>query len=156
MKYLLISIFISLSINGYGQEAKSEQKMDSTQTERFKRGWEKLKEIDGQAGVKVIESLQEISPDLGTYTIEYPFGDVYSRETFDNRTKEIIVVSALAALGNAQPQLKVHISAALNVGVTPEEIAEIMILMSVYAGFPAAINGTLALEEVLKERVTEK
>ena len=70
----------------------------------------------------------------------------------DNRTKEIAVVAALAAMGNAQPQLKVHINAALNVGVTQEEISEVMILMSVYAGFPSALNGTLALKEVLKER----
>lgn len=130
--------------------------MDSTKTERFNRGWEKLKEIDGQAGINVIKSLEDVSPDLGKYTIEYPFGDVYSREILDNRTKEIAVVAALTAMGNAKPQLKVHINAALNVGVTEEEISEVMILMSVYAGFPSALNGTLALKEVIKERKEEK
>tara|TARA_Y100001933_G_scaffold218027_1_gene225967 strand:- start:10459 stop:10926 length:468 start_codon:yes stop_codon:yes gene_type:complete len=153
MKYpsiLIFTLFISLS--GYGQ-TKNQTKMDSTKTQRFERGWKKLKEIDGEAGEKVIESLKGVSPDLAKYTIEYPFGDVYSRETtLDNRTKEIAVVAALAAMGNAQPQLKVHINAALNVGVTQEEISEVMILMSVYAGFPSALNGTLALKEVLKER----
>jgi 4-carboxymuconolactone decarboxylase len=74
----------------------------------------------------------------------------------NNRTKEIAVVAALTAIGNAKPQLKVHINAALNVGVTPEEIAEIMILMSVYAGFPSALNGTFALKEVLSERVDKE
>ena len=129
--------------------------MDTTKTERFKRGWEKLKEIDGEAGEKVIESLKDISPDLGKYTIEFPFGDVYSREVLDNRSKEIAVVAALTAMGNARPQLKVHINAALNVGVTQEELSEIMILMSVYAGFPSALNGTSALKEVLEERLEE-
>lgn len=148
-------MFISLSINGFGQTENKIQ-MDSTKTERFKKGWEKLKEIDGHAGMNVIESLKDISPDLGKYTIEYPFGDIYSRQILDNRTKEIAVVAALAAMGNAEPQLKVHINAALNVGVTEEEIAEIMILMSVYSGFPSALNGTFALKEVLKERATEK
>jgi 4-carboxymuconolactone decarboxylase len=47
--------------------------MDSTKTERFIKGWEKLKEIDGKAGENVIESLKDISPDFATYTIEYPF-----------------------------------------------------------------------------------
>ena len=126
--------------------------MDSKKTERYLNGWKKLKEIDGQAGVNVIESLKDISPDLAKYTIEYPFGDVYSREILDNRTKEIAVVSALTAMGTALPQLKVHINAALNVGVTAKEISEIMILLSVYAGFPAALNGTLALKDVIKER----
>ncbi|NHN24838.1 carboxymuconolactone decarboxylase family protein [Flavobacterium jejuense] len=130
--------------------------MDTTKTERFNKGWEKLKEIDGQAGVNVIESLKDVSPDLAKYTIEYPFGDVYSRDILDNQTKEIAVVAALAAMGNATPQLKVHINAALNVGVTSEEISEVMIIMSVYAGFPSALNGTLALKDVLKERVSQE
>lgn len=155
MRYSVIIIIILFSIKGYGQTEKT-IKMDSTKTERFKKGWEKLKEIDGQAGVNVIESLKDISPDLAKYTIEYPFGDVYSRNILDNRTKEIAVVSALAAMGTAEPQLKVHINAALNVGVTPKEISEIMILISVYAGFPSALNGTLALKDVLKEREVKK
>lgn len=151
MKNLAIIILVLLSTQGFSQNKKTE-KMDSTKTERFIKGWEKLKEIDGEAGENVIESLKDISPDLGKYTIEYPFGDIYSREILDNRTKEIAVVAALTALGNAKPQLKVHINAALNVGVTPEEISEIMILMSVYAGFPSALNGTFALKEVLNEK----
>lgn len=152
MRILFIIIILSLiTSNVFGQN-KPEKKMSTTKTERFERGWEKLKEIDGQAGVKVIESLKDISPDLAKYTIEYPFGDVYSRGILDNRTKEIAVVAALAAMGNARPQLKVHINAALNVGITEKELSEIMILMSVYAGFPAALNGTSALKEVIEER----
>tara|TARA_R110002050_G_scaffold261610_2_gene401813 strand:- start:944 stop:1411 length:468 start_codon:yes stop_codon:yes gene_type:complete len=155
MKYLIISTFLFLTIKGYGQIEK-QIKMDTLKTKRFNTGWEKLKEIDGQAGVNVIESLKDVSPDLAKYTIEYPFGDVYNRKILDNRTKEIAVVAALAAMGNAEPQLKVHINAALNVGVTSKEISEVMILMSVYAGFPSALNGTLALKEILKERAEEK
>ena len=151
MKNITVVILVFLSIQGFSQNKKTEE-MDSTITERFIKGWEKLKEIDGQAGENVIESLKDISPDLGKYTIEYPFGDIYSREILDNKTKEIAVVAALTAMGNAKPQLKVHINAALNVGVTPEEISEIMILMSVYAGFPSALNGTFTLKEVLEER----
>lgn len=140
-----------VSLQGFGQ-ATTTINMDSTKKDRFHKGWEKLKEIDGHAGVNVIESLKDVSPDLGKYTIEYPFGDVYSREILDNRTKEIAVVAALTAMATAYPQLKVHINAAINVGVTPEEISEIMILMSVYSGFPAALNGASALKEVLQER----
>jgi 4-carboxymuconolactone decarboxylase len=51
-------------------------------------------------------------------------------------------------MGNAAPQLKVHIHAALNVGCTREEIIETMIQMALYAGFPAALNGLFAAEEV--------
>ena len=120
--------------------------------ERFERGLRKLKEIDGEAGEKVIESLEDIAPDFGRYVIEYPFGDVYSREGLDLKSREIATVSALAAMGNAVPQLKVHVHGALNVGCSREEVVEIMIQMSVYAGFPAALNGIFAAEEVFRER----
>ena len=120
--------------------------------DRYERGWTKLKEIDGEAGKRVIESLKDIAPDLGRYTIEFPFGDVYSRPGLDLKSREIATVAALTALGNALPQLKVHIHGALNVGCTQEEIIEVIIQMAVYAGFPAALNGMFAAKEVFKER----
>lgn len=58
------------------------------------------------------------------------------------------MIAALTALGNATPQLKVHLQAALNVGVTREEIVEVLMQMAVYAGFPAALNGLAAAREV--------
>jgi len=121
-------------------------------SERNKRGWEKLKEIDGHAGERVIEGLKDIAPDLARYVIEFPFGDVYSRGVLSLKEREIATVSALTALGNAQPQLKVHIHGALNVGCTRQELVEIMIQMAVYAGFPAALNGISAAKEVFSER----
>ena len=121
-------------------------------SERYKRGWEKLKEVDGEAGEKVIASLRDIAPDLGRYTIEFPFGDIYTRPDLDLRSREIAVVAALTALGNAAPQLKVHINGALNVGVTRKEVVGIITMMAVYAGFPAALNGMAAAKEVFVER----
>ena len=56
--------------------------------------------------------------------------------------------AAPGALGNATPQLKVHIAAALHVGLTQEEITEVMMQMAVYAGFPAALNGLFAAKVV--------
>ena len=115
---------------------------------RYERGLAKLQEIDGEGGVKVIESLADIAPDFARLVIEFPFGDVYSRPGLDLRSREIAVVAALTAMGNAAPQLKVHIQAALNVGVTRTEVVEVIMQMAVYAGFPAAINGLMAAREV--------
>ncbi|MEM9162258.1 MAG: carboxymuconolactone decarboxylase family protein [Cyanobacteria bacterium P01_F01_bin.4] len=121
-------------------------------SDRYQQGWQQLKEIDGEAGEKVIESLQEIAPDLARYVIEFPFGDIYSRPGLDLKSREIATIAALTALGNAQPQLKVHIHAALNVGCTPEEITEVVMQMAVYAGFPSALNGMAAVKQVFAER----
>jgi 4-carboxymuconolactone decarboxylase len=125
------------------------------ESERYKIGWKKLKEVDGSVGEAVVDSLNEIAPDLGKYIIEYGFGDVYSREGTTLKQKEVAVVAALTALGNATPQLKVHINGAINVGCSIEELVEIMIQMSVYCGFPAAINGITVLKEVIYERNIE-
>ena len=121
-------------------------------TDRFERGMKKLKEIDGEAGENVIESLKDIAPDLAQYIIEFPFGDIYSRPGLDLKSREIAVVAALTALGTAYPQLKVHIHGALNVGCSRTEVVEVIIQMAVYAGFPAALNGMSAAKEVFKER----
>jgi 4-carboxymuconolactone decarboxylase len=122
------------------------------ESERFRRGWEKLKEVDGEAGEKVVAGLKDIAPEFGNYVIEFAFGDIYSRPGLDLRSREIAVVSALTALGNAAPQLKVHINGALNVGVTRSEVVETIMMMGVYAGFPAALNGLAAAKEVFAER----
>ena len=118
---------------------------------RYDRGLRKLSEIDGKAGERVIESLSDIAPDFARYLIEFPFGDIYSRPNLDLKCREIATVAALTALGNAQPQLKVHIQAALNVGCSKEEILEVIMQMAVYAGFPAALNGLFAAREVFAE-----
>jgi 4-carboxymuconolactone decarboxylase len=130
--------------------------IDQNQTQnRYARGLAKLEEIDGQAGVNVINSLRDIAPDFARYLIEFPFGDIYSRPGLDLRSREIAVVAALTAMGNAAPQLKVHIEGALNVGVSQTEITEVMMQMAVYAGFPAALNALFAAKEVFAARAAQ-
>lgn len=125
---------------------------NSTESTRYSRGLEKLREIDGKAGERVIAALADIAPDFARLLIEFPFGDIYSRPQLDLKSREIGVVAALTALGNATPQLKVHIHGALNVGCTRDEVVEIIMQMAVYAGFPAALNGLFAAKEVFAER----
>jgi len=143
---LIVSIVFANTILADREISKNIK--ENAMNERYKKGWEKLKEVDGEAGEKVIEALKDVAPDLARYTIEYPFGDIYTREGLSLRDREIATIAALTALGNAVPQLKVHIKAGLNVGLTEKEITEIIIQMSVYAGFPAALNGTFAAKEV--------
>lgn len=119
---------------------------------RLERGKRALAEIDGAAGSAVVAALADIAPEFANYLFEFPFGDIYSRPGLDLRSREIATIAALAAMGNATPQLKVHIEAGLNVGLTKDEITEILMQMAVYAGFPAALNGLFAARDVFAAR----
>lgn len=121
---------------------------------RLERGKRALADIDGEAGHKVVAALADIAPDFATYLFEFPFGDIYSRPGLGLREREIATIAALAAMGNAAPQLKVHIEAGLNVGLTQDEITEVLMQMAVYAGFPAALNGLFAAKEVFAARAS--
>jgi 4-carboxymuconolactone decarboxylase len=121
---------------------------------RFDRGLQKLREIDADQVGRIVESLEDISPDFARYLIEFPFGDIYSRPGLTTKTRQIATVAALTAMGTAQPQLKVHIHGALSLGWTREEIVEVIMQMAVYAGFPAAINGLAAAKEIFARTST--
>lgn len=122
-------------------------------TSRFGRGSVLIGEVYGNpdAATNLIESLQDIAPDMARFIIEFPYGDIYSRPGLDMKSREIATVAALTALGNAKPQLQTHVRASLNVGVTEEEIVETIIQMALYAGFPASLNALSATREVFQE-----
>ena len=123
-----------------------------SEADRYERALNKLAEIDPDVAEQLIQSMADIAPDLARYAIEFPFGDIFARPGLDLKSREMINVAALTAMGNATPQLKFHINGALNVGCTREEIVEIIIQMAVYAGFPAALNGMAAAKDVFQNR----
>lgn len=118
---------------------------------RFEKGWDKLKQVDGEAGEKVIRSLEELAPDLAKYIIEFVFGDIYCRSTLDLKARQLIAISSLTAMGGCEPQLAVHIEAGLNVGLMPNEIIETIIQLSSYAGFPRALNAIFTAKSVFEK-----
>ena len=123
---------------------------------RYDRGLAKLQEIYGERAQILIAPLKDIAPDLGRYIVEFGFGDIHCRPGLNLKSREIATVAALTALGNAAPQLRAHIHAALNVGCSEQEVIEIIMQMALYAGFPAALNGIQAAREVFMERAGKK
>ncbi|MEV6773593.1 carboxymuconolactone decarboxylase family protein [Nocardia sp. NPDC051030] len=121
---------------------------------RYDRGMAILEQVSGASGAAVIAGLAEIAPDLARLTVEFGYGDIYNRPGLTLRQRQLANVAALTALGNAAPQLRFHIGGALHVGVTRREIVETIMHMTVYAGFPAALNGLAAAREVFVERQT--
>ncbi|MFH0966616.1 MAG: nitroreductase family protein [Methanobacteriota archaeon] len=78
----------------------------------------------------------------------FGYGDIYARGILSLRNRQAATIAALAAKGTAPSQLRFHIGGGLRAGLSEVEIIEIMLLMSVFAGFPAALNGILATREV--------
>jgi len=109
----------------------------------------------GSEGQKVAGSVRATSPELARLLVEIPFGEVYPRRGLDLKTRELTALASLAALGNARPQLKMHVHGALNVGCTRVQILEVLLMTMVFAGFPAALNAVVAAREVFDERSSQ-
>ncbi|MFT3888377.1 MAG: carboxymuconolactone decarboxylase family protein [Arachnia sp.] len=126
---------------------------DTTERQqRFDHGASVLDAIDGQAGRNVIEALDDISPELGHQTVAWAFGEIYSRPGLAPRDRQLVTLGMLTALGGCEAQLDVHVNAALNVGLTPDEIVEALLHAAVYCGFPRALNATFVAKKVFAER----
>jgi 4-carboxymuconolactone decarboxylase len=126
--------------------------MSAIESERFRRGWERLIEVDAEGGEQVIESLQTVAPDLSRYVVEFAYGDIYMRPVLDLRRRQLVTISALTTLGGAEPQLEVHVNAGLNVGLTAREIVEAMMHCIPYTGFPRVLNAIFVAKRVFEER----
>ena len=122
------------------------------QRSRYERGQELLSGMHGTGGAAVMAALDGVAPDFARLIVEFAYGDVHGRPGLSRRERQIATIAALTALGHATPQLKVHVEAGLNAGLSREEVVEIIMQMAVYAGFPAAVNGLLAAKEVFAAR----
>jgi 4-carboxymuconolactone decarboxylase len=123
-----------------------------TREERYAQGLEVLKSIDGEAGQRVVDSLQDISPELAHQVVAWGFGEIYARPALPPRDRQLVTLGMLTALGGCEPQLEVHVNAALNVGLTPAEIVEALLHSAGYCGFPRALNATFVAKKVFAER----
>lgn len=118
--------------------------------ERYRRGVEILRRLSGNGVEQVINKVAEVAPDFARMTIEFPFGDLYTRGAIDLRTREVAAIAALAALGRL-PQLRVHVAAALNLGCSRDEVVELLMQTAIYAGFPPALNALAECHDLLTE-----
>lgn len=114
---------------------------------RRDRAFALLARLDPDAPQKVAANLDGLSADFAELVLGFAFADVLSRPGIDLRTREMLTVASLMAMGTAPGQLEFHIGAALNVGVSREEIIEILLQTAVYAGVPACMNGISAAKK---------
>lgn len=116
--------------------------------ELLQRGLAKLNEVDGTQGEAVMAALADVAPDLARYIIGFAFGEIYHRPALNLRERELITLAALVAQGGCEKQLRVHIHAALNVGLSREEVIEVFMQCIPYLGFPKVLNAVFVAQEV--------
>lgn len=117
---------------------------------RYEAGLEAMEALFSQDVRNGMEGIKNISPDLWEMIVSFGFGDLYSRKTLSYAQREIITLTTLITQG-AFDQLRVHLQAALNVGLTKEEIIEIIIHCAGYVGFPKAVQAMGIAGEIFKE-----
>ena len=120
--------------------------------DRYERGRQRLSELAGERGETVIAGLEEVSPDLARYVVEFGYGDVYSRPALDDHARQLAAISALSAMGGAEPQLEYHIGIALNIGVPPSQIVETVVFLSPFIGFARTLNAVRSVKRVFASR----
>ncbi|MBU1671786.1 MAG: carboxymuconolactone decarboxylase family protein [Actinobacteria bacterium] len=117
----------------------------------YEKGMAEMRRHFGKDADAHIERLRRISPEFARVNVEFPFGELYTRNVLDDKTRELCTIAALTVEGHCLPELKIHAAGALNCGATREEVIEVIIQMIAYCGFPAATNALIVVNEAFEE-----
>jgi 4-carboxymuconolactone decarboxylase len=122
-------------------------------SERYRRGVDVVQRLSSGSLEKFLKTsrIAEVAPDFARMTIEFAFGDLYSRDALSLRDREIAAIASLATLSPARPQLRAHVEAAQKLGLSKEEIVEILMQIAIYGGLPAALNALADCHDLLAE-----
>ena len=124
-------------------------------TPEFAKGLAKRIEVLGEAHVqKSLDSVDAFNKPIQKFVTEAAWGGVWGRDGLDAKSRSMITVAMLTALGR-QHELAVHVRGAINNGVTARELQEILLQSAIYAGAPAALEAFRTAGAVLKDAGVE-
>ena len=119
--------------------------------ERHEAGMVVRREVLGDAHVdRAVANTDEFTADFQDLITRYAWGDIWTRPGLDRRTRSCITLAVLAALHHDE-ELAMHVRAALRNGLTREEVREVLLQVSVYAGVPAANRAFKVAQETLRQ-----
>ena len=125
--------------------------MTDTDDAAYERGLRVRREVLGDAHVdRALESADALSQPFQDLITRYAWGDVWGRDGLDRRTRSMLTLALLAALGH-EHELAMHVRAAVRNGVTPDEIGEVLLHTAVYAGVPVANRALVIAREALAD-----
>ena len=107
-------------------------------SDRYERGMKVRRQVLGDAHVdRAIANTTPFDEDFQRYITQAAWGDVWARPGLDQRTRHLVTLALLAALGR-EAELEMHVRATRNTGVTPDDLKEVFLHVAAYAGVPAA------------------
>lgn len=118
--------------------------MNVSPSDRRTQALAQLEQLEPGAPGRVANNLDGFHPETAEILLGFAFTDELARAGLPLKTREMLTVAMLAAMGTVPGQLEFHMRAALNTGITRDEIAEIVLQVAVYAGIPAAMNAITA------------
>jgi 4-carboxymuconolactone decarboxylase len=121
-------------------------------SEQFEQGMKVRREVLGDEHVdRAVERTTPFTADFQDLITRYAWGEIWARPGLDRRTRSCITLAALVALGREE-ELAMHVRAAIRVGLTPDEIKEVLLHSAIYCGVPAA-NGAFAVAQRVLDEV---
>ncbi|MET8258004.1 4-carboxymuconolactone decarboxylase [Micromonospora sp. NPDC005553] len=119
--------------------------------ERHQAGMAVRRQVLGDAHVdRAVAGTDKFTADFQDFITRYAWGEVWSRPGLDRRTRSCITLAVLATLHHDE-ELAMHVRAALRNGLSPEEVAEVLLQVGVYAGVPAANRAFKVARETLRQ-----
>lgn len=119
--------------------------------QRYQQGLKVRSEVLGEKHVgRSLENLNDFNQDFQNFISRYAWGEVWSREGLPRHTRSLVTIAILLALGR-EDELRMHLRACFNNGVTKDELKELILHSSLYAGLPAANAAMHLAEDVFKE-----
>ena len=128
-----------------------ESQSATTHETRYEKGLEIQKEIFGEMIDKMYQESTENQIHIQRYLSANCFGDYYTRKGLDIKTRELLTLSMLIALGGTEPQIKGHVQGNVNVGNNKETLLSLMTQLLPYVGYPRTLNAIKCLNEVIPE-----
>jgi 4-carboxymuconolactone decarboxylase len=124
-------------------------------SELFDRGLQVRKEVLGTTYVdSALRTATSFNEDFQKLVTELAWGAVWSRPGLPRKTRSMLTIAMLAALGQHE-ELKLHVRASRNTGVTQDEVKEVLLQVAVYAGIPAANSAFQIARSVYEEQEEE-
>ncbi len=135
------------------KERKLDFKPSSSRPEgdRYQLGIQSLQQIGGEKAQSITTQFAEIAPDLSRLTVEFAHGEIWNRPGLSLKSREFATLAMVTVLGNQSNSLEAHVEGALRAGATETEVKEVVMQMTVYAGYPKTLTAIAAAQKIFAD-----